>query len=288
MNAGCNLKFDVSNLPPRVHANKEYQPDDVRHFQRYTHINASSSGQYGRQNLPRLVKLIGEVSKGAKIYFVNVRQDTNFVLNERLASLKRIAPNDDNSGMTGDEVEGIERAVAEHFVGQKVQFLTRKAFDLPSEQWTEKEAWDEQIERGSIVKDFIESREWNGQHFYKRFALDENGPLTDEQVDEYLVLLDEINSKNAWLHTNSIIGDKAAILLILMKDMLENASEDSFDTIIERIEGSAKFMEEPKEDVEFRKEKIARGVFIKDFYAFAAERASSNLSWSDWKKVQVK
>lgn len=71
-----SLKFDVSNLELKLHANKEYAPDTVRHFKRFSLINSSASAQYGSQNFPKLVKLISETYQKNKIYFVDVHKDT--------------------------------------------------------------------------------------------------------------------------------------------------------------------------------------------------------------------
>lgn len=264
------LKFDVYSLELKVHANKEYPPDIVRHFKRFAHVKSSASGQYGSQNFPKLVKMISETYKKTTIYFVDVRQDTHFELNGRPASLKRIILNDDNSELNGEDVIGREKAVAQYFVGKNVKFVPRNAIELPQEQWDENGASDEKVEQGACVKDFVELPLWNGRHKFQRFALKENGPLTDAQVDEFLSLIDQINREEAWLHTNSIAGDKAAILLIVMKDMLENVS-DSYEQILGKYEGELNGSFEIP-------------LFLQEFYKFAQFRSEEQLSWSEWKE----
>ena len=67
------------------------------------------------------------------------------------------------------------------------------------------------------------------------------------------------------------MGDKAAILLIVMKDMLEKASENSDEQILSRYEQELKV----SADIT---------LFLQEFYRFAQIRSEAQLSWSGWKK----
>lgn len=264
--------FNTSQLPPMVHENRNYEPDQVRHLKIYPVINSSVSGQYGSRNFSKLIELINEAYKGAKIYFVDARQDTHFELNNRPVSLKRIVQNDDNTQFKGDEVVAKEKGVAAYFTNKMVTFVPKEEHGKP---------WEEMVTQSSIVRDFIENTQWEGRHTFYRFPLNEHGPLTDAQVDEFIELSSRIDAEGAWLHTNSIVGGASAILLILMKDILKNASVDTLEQIISRYEGAAKFLNNPKEDDENRQSKIQRTLFIHEFYTFAKTR-TQNQRWCDW------
>lgn len=67
------------------------------------------------------------------------------------------------------------------------------------------------------------------------------------------------------------VGDKAAILLIVMKDMLENGSEDSYEQIL------GKYEQELKVSADIT-------LFLQEFYKFAQIRSEAQSSWSEWKK----
>lgn len=264
--------FDVSTLPLNVHANRDYKPDQVRHYKCWSNVNSSSSGQFSSKNFWKLVEVIREVCKDKIIFFVDTRQDTHFELNNKPCSLKRIVERDDNTGMTSEEVIAKETAVAAYFVDKMVTFTPKKPHGDP---------WEEMVVQGACVREFIESQQWEGRHTYVRFSLNEHGPLTDLQVDEFLSLLKRIDSGHAWLHTNSIVGGAAALLLIIMKDMLKTASTDSLETIVARYENVSDFFE-PKAEDENCQAKIERAAFVKEFYTFAKAREVDQ-KWSGWK-----
>lgn len=264
--------LNTSSLDLIVHQNKEYTYDQVRHFKSFPKVYSSASGQYASQNLPKLVQLIDEVYQGKMVYFVDTRQDTHFELNYIPVSLKRIVLNDDNTDMKSEDVIKKEKEIAEFFVNKEVKFVPKESHGAPRE---------EKVIHGAIIKDYIENPKWNNRHVFTRFALNENGPLTDVQVDEFLALLDKIKLESAWLHTNSIVGGGAALLFIVMKHILQNASVETLDTIVS-IKEFSKYFAVPKEDDENRLSKIERTDFIKEFYTFAKTR-ENHQKWSDWK-----
>lgn len=267
--------FDVSQLDLKVHENRNYPADEVRYFEKYLKISCSVSGQYGSRNVPKLIELITSLYQGEKVYFVDTRHDTHFELNSRPASLKRILLNDDNTGLKGEEVIAKEKKVAEFFVDKIVTFIPKEPHGGP---------WDEKVTHCAIIKDYIEDPKWNNRHIFMRFALSEHGPMTDVQVDEFLLFLKKVDSEGAWLHTNSLVGGAAAILLIVLKSMLQNPKDELKD-IISKYEGASKFLDIPKDSDENRQAKIDRTAFIREFYEFAKTR-NKDQSWSDWKAKQ--
>lgn len=265
------MMFNAADVGYKVHENRNYEADQVRHLSFYKHINASTSGQYGNRNFATLIASISAIFQGKKIYFIDVRQDTHFDLNSKPVSLKRIIPNDDNTRMSSDEVIAKERAAAVQYVGHLVKFIPKEPHGAGFEEF---------VTQASVVKDFIEHEQFEGKHTFYRFALSENGPLTQAQVEEFLSLAQK--TEGAWVHTNSIVGDGSAILFIVLMDILRNASTDHLEAIVSRNQGAEELLKFKEDDVSFQ-DKTARAAFIQEFYRFAKDRAGTQLSWTYWK-----
>lgn len=261
-----------------VHANRNYPADQVRHFNAFPGLKSSASGQFGEVNFPALLKIINETARDKfnNIIFVDTRLDSHFEINGKNASLKLPGSQDqiENSQLTSQQIIEKEQALNEIYtIGTKILFVPKK--DERAEQ-----DWEEEIQKFRLVKDYIEEANYR----YYRFALDENGPMTIPQVDEFLLLVKEKQEKDNWLHVNSIYGGAGAALFIVMMDILAN-SQDTLENIVERCHQAKNFLTEPKDDDINADKKLERVAFLREFHQFAQTRIE-NQSWSDWKLNQ--
>jgi hypothetical protein len=259
----------------KVHANRNYAADQVRHLYLFPGIKSSVSGQYGEINFPTLVNKIQQASQDQlkNIIFIDTRIDSHFEINGKTASLKLPEGDDilENGKLTSAEIVEKEKALSNIYtIGSKVLFVPKK------DERNEPE-WEEEIQKFRLIKDCIEEANYR----YYRFALDEHGPLTNVQVDEFLKLIQE----DAWFHINSIVGGASAATLAVMKDIWNNASKDSLEIIIGRCHPAKSFLVEPKEDDINAAKKLERAAFLREFHQFTLERAEKQ-SWSDWKELQ--
>lgn len=263
-----------------VHANRDYKTDEVRHYKQYPEIKTTLSGQFGSGNFPELLKRINNVSdETQKIYFLDTRHDTHFELNNKPVSYKF----DDNLHLSSVEIIEKEKMAAIFLKNKTVIFEPNARHG---------EAWNEFVESSAIVQDFIVKPDSKTKCLYVRLALDQHGPLTNEQMDTLLLLLSEIESENAWLHINSIVGGGPAVLIAIMKDILQNGLTQSLDTIVDKYDmkfisaaHNTDFLKQPTEDEKVdpnAPKKAERAVCLKEWYQFATTR-QENQSWSDWK-----
>lgn len=266
---------------------KIYKSNEVRHFYLRPEVESSASGQYSEQNFPELVNRIQSIKGQALIYFVDTLKLTHFELNQKAVHLKA----DDNSQKTSEEIEARENELVEKLKNTSVLF--RKTDKTKTDEKGEKKNKKakikiqvaETVENSSTVRQFVEA---NKQCRYIRFAVDEHGPLTDDQVEMYMNLLIEIEKQGAWLHTNSHVGGAAAILLISMRAILKNASPA---TTIEKIledDKTKKMLEKPKEDDVNGQKKIDRAAFLREFFDYAKNRQEHQQKWTEWRKTQGK
>lgn len=271
--------MNSAEFATKVHANR-YKTEEVRHYMQYPEIKTSLSGQFGSGNFPELLKRISNVSYGAqKIYFVDTRHDTHFELNNKPVSYKF----DDNLHLSSVEIIEKERMAAIFLKNKTVTFVPNERHG-PSK--------DEFVESSGIVQEFIVKPDSETKCLYVRLALDQHGPLTNEQMDTLLSLLSEIESENAWLHINSIVGGGPAALIAIMKDILQNGLTQTLDTIADKYDmkfisaaHNTDFLKQPSENEKVdpnAPKKAERAVCLKEWYEFATTR-KENQSWSEWK-----
>lgn len=263
------------SFPTSVHANRIYQNDQVRHLKIFPHLRISSSGQFASGNFPELLKRIGEIYQG-KIYFLDTRHDPHFELNHIPVSFKY----DSVLNLSQDQIITKEKTAAAFYLNKVVTLQPNAMHGEP---------WEEMITHAAIVEDFIKNQQAENKRVYLRSALDQNGPLSDDQVETFLSFMNKLKSENAWLHVNSIVGGGPALLLVVMAEILQKATENSLETIVERYDTkfispahNSDFLNQPQaQDLEAQK-KIALADFLKQFYQYIKTRDEKQ-GWKDWK-----
>jgi hypothetical protein len=245
----------------RVYVNKSYGENEVRHLRKFA--DCSVSGQYEIHNFK---ELLNQLNVKEKIYFVDTRQDTHFVLNGRACVIKT----DDNSQKSSEDIEKRESDLVKTLLNTTVVF--EGLHTLPTK---------EQVVSSSTIRQFVENPLYNNS--YVRFALDEHGPLTDAEVDYFQDFLSKIKSENAWMHTNSIVGGAAAILLAVMKRIRESAESKTLDEILAEDPKFGDMKKEPKVDDVNAGKKRERLAFLQLYHAYA--QSHQGLSFSAWKKT---
>ncbi|MBA3238403.1 MAG: hypothetical protein H0T62_08685 [Parachlamydiaceae bacterium] len=104
--------------------------------------------------------------------------------------------------------------------------------------------------------------------------------------------MSEVKGENAWLHINSIEGGRAAVLLVMMEDILQNGAEQSLETIADKYDmkfisaaHNTDFLKQPIKDEKtdsITEKKAERAAFLVEFYNFATTHLPHQ-SWSQWK-----
>ncbi|MBA3284463.1 MAG: hypothetical protein H0U27_05310 [Nitrosopumilus sp.] len=262
--------LNVTDFPNSVHANRDYPENDVRHLKIYPNINSSVSGQFGRKNFSELIKRIKEVFQGKIIYFLDTRHDTHFELNNKSVSFKY----DNNIHLSPDQIIEREKSAAAFYLNQSIEFKQNIKHGEP---------WKEFVSQGEIMRDFIEQNTNENIFIYQRMALDDQGPMSDQQVENFHALLLKAQKEGSWLHINSIVGGSPAKVLAMMEDILKNASNETLQSIATKY--GEKYIS-PDSEVNVEKN-AARAVFLKEYYEFAKTKDQHMQSWTQWKSQNI-
>lgn len=259
-----------------VQENKYYKPNEVRHWHGSNSLKASVSGQFSKENFPTLCeKIISTWEKQIpydQIVFIDTRQDTHFELNDRVVAIE----SDNNAGSDAKEIMDREKTLCEQLVGKTVNWVKKERILEGFDTKKVKKETLEIVKTACTTFQFVENAGSN----YILFPIEEHGPLTDAQLEEFLTL---INTPK-WLHFNSKVGVSAGILLIVIKDIHENATKDALHAILGRHDKKGHLSKDPKPDDENGVKKLARRNFIHQFYNYCRTKEQHHLSWPDWKE----
>lgn len=125
-----------------------------------------------------------------------------------------------------------------------------------------------------------------GLSYYRIAVTDHRGP-TDEAVDSFVTLVDNLPS-STWIHVHCRAGKGRTATFLALYDMLKNADKASFNDIVERQAAIPPYYDltqivraEP-ELTAFYQERLD---FLNHFYNYAQQRlAGTQQTWSQWSK----
>lgn len=287
-----------------VHANRVYPVDKLRHFHIYSPLKASTSGQFAEAHKPLLLETIRKNAGNEWICFLDTRNVVHFELNGKPVALKTEGDQEEAKEFTADQFiarEGTLRGTYQ--VGTKVLFVPKQDERL-------EQPWEETVSHFATVQQYLHDQD--AKLTYKRIPLDEYAPPSDDQVEDYMGLLNAVHMTNSWVHINSVEGGRCAALLVIMKDILSTASDDSLETIVGRCQTGKDFLRTKKSEInpapcaptkeqealeinpqpcaptkaqeKIEAKKDARSQFLRQFYRFAKTREADQ-TWTEWKSA---
>ena len=239
----------------------------------------SASGQPSLGALPTLYEKLHDAEPDAKIFMVDLRQESHGFVNSLPVSWY-IEKNQANAGKSSYKVEADEFKRLENLRGNETTFeplgnadkqLFKPITIIPRFMTTERDASE---------KIGVE---------YVRFAAADMQFPAPEIVDEFIIFVANL-PQNAWLHFHCHAGHGRTTTFLVMYEILKNP-QVSLEEICKRqyLLGGSNLLLEPQGDDWYSKVARDRAEKIRLFYDFVqgtrAERIG--LQWSEWMKSNV-
>ena len=241
-------------------------------------LNASASGQPSEAALSTLHEKISEYAPEAKLFVVDLRQESHGFANSLPVSWY-IEKNSANAGKNSYEVEADEIERLKNLRGVETTFEP-----LGNE---DKKLFKPVTIIPRIVKTEREICEQLGVE-YKRFAAADMQFPAPEIVDEFINFVVMLPEKN-WLHFHCQAGHGRTTTFLVMYDIMKNP-ELSLEEICRRqyLLGGSNLLLEPEGDDFYAKNARDRAKKIRLFYEFIqGTRAEQiGLPWSEWLEVK--
>lgn len=240
-------------------------------------LSASASGQFSADELKRLLEYIPRENKD--IWIVDLRQESHGFLNGIAVSWYGDF-NSANVGKTSAEISQLEQRMLKQLRLQDEV----KVFHLQKYADGEVATSEYEVIRPQRVCSEKELVEGLGANYQRFFVLDHNRP-DNHMVDSFVEFVRTYVTDNSWLHFHCRGGKGRSSTFIAMYDMLLNAKNDSFATIMER---QVKMGNKDLAAVSNKSSKAwklpqskERYEFLQNFYQYAAT-AFPDKNWSVW------
>lgn len=240
-------------------------------------LPASASGQFSADELQRLFKYIPRENRD--IWIIDLRQESHGFLNGMAVSWYGDF-NSANVGKSPAEIYQLERKMLKRLSCQNEV----KVFHLQKCVDGEVATSNYEIIKPQLVLSEEELVERLGANYKRFYVLDHNRP-NDQMVDHFVEFVRTSVTDNSWLHFHCRGGKGRSSTFIAMYDMLLNARNDSFATIMERqvkmgnkdlaaaSNKASKAWKQPQSKERYE--------FLQNFYKYAAT-AFPDIKWSDW------
>ncbi|MBR0060763.1 MAG: protein tyrosine phosphatase, partial [Selenomonadaceae bacterium] len=239
-------------------------------------LRASASGQPSQVALTTLYNKIRELEPEAKIFMVDLRQETHGFVNALPVSL-HTEHNAINAGKTTAEVEAAEIEQLKNLRGIQTTFMPMGNADkkilkpitiIPRVIYTEREISEK------VGFDYV------------RFAAADMQFPAPEIVDDFIVFVANL-PENSWLHFHCHAGHGRTTTFLVMYDIMKNP-DVSLEDICKRqyLLGGTNLLLEPEGNDWGAKMARDRAKKIRLFYDFVqGTRAEQiGLQWSEWLK----
>ncbi|MBR1647896.1 MAG: protein tyrosine phosphatase [Selenomonadaceae bacterium] len=237
-------------------------------------LHASASGQPSEAALSTLREKISEQQFDAKIFVVDLRQESHGFANSLPVSW-HVKNNAANAGKNSVEVEADEVERLKNLRGVETKFeplgnadkqIFKPVTIIPRVMQTEREVCE---------KIGVE---------YKRFAAADMQFPAPEIVDEFITFVATL-PENAWLHFHCQAGHGRTTTFLVMYDIMKNP-ELSLEEICKRqyLLGGSNLLLEPEGDDFYATNDRDRAKKIRLFYEFVQGTRSEQigLQWSEW------
>ena len=240
-------------------------------------LHASASGQPSLAALSTLYQTISEREPDAKIFIVDLRQESHGYVNSLPVSL-HMEHNAANAGKTTAEVEEIEIEQLNSLRGVDTTFKPLGNSDTKI------------LKPITIIPRFVQTERDASEQAgftYQRFAAADMQFPAPEVVDEFIIFVANL-PQNSWLHFHCHAGHGRTTTFLVMYDIMKNP-DVSLEEICKRqyLLGGSNLLLEPEGDDWYSKMARDRAKKIRLFYDFIqgtrAERIG--LPWSEWSEV---
>jgi len=240
-------------------------------------LRASASGQPSLGALPELYAKIHDREPDAKIYLVDLRQESHGYANSLPVSWY-VEHNTANAGKNSSEVEVDEVERLNNLRGMETTFEPLGNAD--------KQAFKPITIIPRVIDTERESSERYG-FYYVRFAAADMQFPAPEIVDDFITFVANLPD-NAWLHFHCQAGHGRTTTFLIMYELMKNP-DVSLEAICKRqyLLGGSNLLLEPEGDDWYSLVARDRAKKIRLFYEFVkGTRAEQiGLSWSEWLEV---
>lgn len=242
-----------------------------------TEMHASASGQFSADELQRLLEYIPRNNKD--IWIIDLRQESHGFLNDIAVSWYGNL-NSANLGKTPQQIYQEEQKMLRS-LSLKDEV---KLFHLQKCHDGEIKTSGCELVKPRLVLSEQELVTGLGANYERFYVLDHNRP-DDHTVDAFVAFVSNSIDENSWLHFHCRGGKGRSSTFSAMYDMLLNAKQDNFATIMERqvSMGNKDLAEASNKTSKAWKQPQSkeRYEFLQKFYQYAATD-SPNTKWSVW------
>ena len=242
-------------------------------------LHASASGQPSELSLMTIREKILELEPDAKIFIVDLRQESHGFANSLPVSWY-IEKNRANAGKNSVEVEADEMERLNNLRGNETTFEPLGNADKQT------------FRAVTIVPRFMATERELCEKLrvnYKRFAAADMQFPAPEIVDNFVLFVANLPS-NSWLHFHCQAGHGRTTTFLAMYDIMKNP-DVSLEEICKRqyLLGGSNLLLEPEGDDWYAKNSRDRAKKIRLFYEFVqGTRAEQiGLQWSEWLEKQL-
>ena len=237
-------------------------------------LDESGSGQFSESQFKKMIHALPAYQA---IIDVDLREESHGFLNGNAISWRAV-DNWGNVGKTQDQIKADEVSLLVGLKGLK-QVKILKFYDHY------KNCTPHNFEIVPVKRIFTEKEMTDALHIeYRRIYVSDRRRPTDQQVDE-LIRFFKTLPPHTWLHFHCLAGKGRTTTLMVMYDMLHNAKQVSFDTILDRQAalGGANLKKLPHHNQKFYRYSSERLAFLKEFYVYCRSNNGDFVkSWSDW------
>lgn len=240
----------------------------------------SASGQPSQAALKTLYDKICTVDPAAKIFLVDLRQETHGYANSLPVSLY-VEHNAINAGKTAAEVENNERKVLKNLRGIETTFKPLGNTDTKL------------FKPITIVPRFIETERETAEKIgfnYVRFAAADMQFPAPEVVDDFITFVVNLPS-NAWLHFHCHAGHGRTTTFIVMYEIMKNPNV-SLEEICQRqyLLGGSNLLLEPEGKDWYSRMSRDRAKKIRLFYEYSQGTRAEKIgvSWNEYVALKTK
>lgn len=237
---------------------------------------ASGSGQFSEKSFEVILKTLGYPQK---LYVLDLREEAHGFLNGAAVSWygarNRLNTGKNSSQIISEEIRLLQEAA------KKKEVMVCKI--------THKNSAENQLPSGKEIPFLVKEAQTESAFLdakkvaYLRLPVTDHQRPSDQIVEEFISWIRRIPA-GGWVHIHCAGGSGRTTTFMVMLDMIQNASQISFDTIIRRqmCLGGAEL--HPEEKMEWKRaDAAARYQFLSDFYVYVREVGPSlSEGWLSW------
>lgn len=255
----------------------------TKKFRLNKELHASASGQFTADELPKMLQAIP--AERRNIWIVDLRQESHGFIDGLPVSWVGDR-NAVNVNKSGTQISREEKKLLKTVKNNKTVIVHMLKKLTGGRVTTEAPT--------AMIPELIESEEELVTSLHANYAriyvLDHFKP-DDKEVDNFVQFVKQKVDKDDWLHFHCRGGKGRSSTFIALYDMIKNAHDTSFETIMHRqAEGGNKKLDEipVSADKAWKTEGAQERIeFMRKFYGYAKDpHGYKQQSWSAWQRTQ--